>query len=302
MIRGIKRFIGRRYYFYKRRKNRYEAIKRYKKFDFSQLKSLKTSDTIFILGSGPSINKISKDQWSVIEQNDSFGVNSFLFHPSHVPTFYWYEFADRLMLDYYKFKALEEKNEQYGKVPFILNFNNFLRLKVHPDKLPKPLSENYQFVLPKKLLKTNDRIILNEYERVYKESLSGSVNFDSFLHIRGSIATCTLIALSLGYKNVVYPGVDLKNHDYFYDGFDDVNVKKHREYFNYLSDFDNWGLESGLHRNVDENISKRWGYPPMHILLKMIRDVFSQDTDVHFYSYDKDSFLAKEFEVYNFNH
>ena len=44
MIQRVKRFVGSRYYFYKMRKNRYKAIAPYKKFDFEQLKSLKTSD------------------------------------------------------------------------------------------------------------------------------------------------------------------------------------------------------------------------------------------------------------------
>src|SRR5690554_5249502 len=50
----------------------------------------KNSNILFILGSGPSINEITEDQWTHISACDSIGFNWFLVH-SHVPTYYHME-------------------------------------------------------------------------------------------------------------------------------------------------------------------------------------------------------------------
>jgi len=51
---------------------------------------IKNSDTVFLLGSGPSINAIPKEKWSAIAKHDSMACNFWLFH-KFVPTFYFYE-------------------------------------------------------------------------------------------------------------------------------------------------------------------------------------------------------------------
>src|SRR5262249_36622754 len=50
------------------------------------------SETLFILGSGPSINQISEERWRFIASHDSVGVNMWLYH-RFVPTFYVVESA-----------------------------------------------------------------------------------------------------------------------------------------------------------------------------------------------------------------
>ena len=53
----------------------------------SQLKKHKTSNTIYILGSGPSILNISKEEWAHIQNHDSIGFNHWYAH-GYEPTFY----------------------------------------------------------------------------------------------------------------------------------------------------------------------------------------------------------------------
>jgi hypothetical protein len=54
------------------------------------LNTVKRSDTLFILGSGSSINQISPERWKVISQHDSVGFNFWPIH-SFVPSMYFVE-------------------------------------------------------------------------------------------------------------------------------------------------------------------------------------------------------------------
>ena len=65
----------------KNRKLRYKAI------SIDEAKNYAKSDTVFVLGSGPSIKTLTNQQWQHISENDSFGINySFLL--GFAPTFF----------------------------------------------------------------------------------------------------------------------------------------------------------------------------------------------------------------------
>ena len=54
------------------------------------LTPLKSSDTVFLLGSGRSINEIREDRWQVIGRHDSIAMNFWLAH-AFVPRIYLFE-------------------------------------------------------------------------------------------------------------------------------------------------------------------------------------------------------------------
>lgn len=54
------------------------------------LAAAKTSDTLFILGSGSSINRISGERWQAIAAHDTVGFNFSILHP-FVPRMYFFE-------------------------------------------------------------------------------------------------------------------------------------------------------------------------------------------------------------------
>ena len=67
---------------YKTRKNSFKWLKK------SELELHKSSDTIFILGSGPSLNLLSPEQINHIKNHNSFGIShSFLFKDI-IPTYH----------------------------------------------------------------------------------------------------------------------------------------------------------------------------------------------------------------------
>ena len=65
-----------------------------KRFDTSVIKRYKTSDTLFILGSGPSICELNSKHFKIISDHDSIGFGFWCIH-DFAPTYYMMEFKLR---------------------------------------------------------------------------------------------------------------------------------------------------------------------------------------------------------------
>ena len=60
----------------------------YETYNIRNLGKFKTSDTIFILGSGPSLNLLTEEQIRIINQHNSSGVNLSFAKKEIIPTFH----------------------------------------------------------------------------------------------------------------------------------------------------------------------------------------------------------------------
>ncbi len=70
---------------------RSNGIKSFSKLD---LRELKRSEALFILGNGPSINQITETRWRAIQSRDTIASNFWLYH-HFIPKFYFFELIDR---------------------------------------------------------------------------------------------------------------------------------------------------------------------------------------------------------------
>ena len=75
------------------------------------LRPLKTSDTVFILGSGWSINEITDARWSIIARHDSIAMNFWPFHP-FVPRIYLFENIIRKVGSELMFDTLQDRKDR----------------------------------------------------------------------------------------------------------------------------------------------------------------------------------------------
>ena len=69
----------------------------------NELKKQKTSNRIYILGSGKSILDITEKEWKEIEKHDTIGFNHWYVH-KHKPTFYDLSY----LANDYKFESNDE--------------------------------------------------------------------------------------------------------------------------------------------------------------------------------------------------
>lgn len=180
----------------------------------ADVRARKQSNTLFILGSGGSINRLTDQQWQDIASGDSFGINHWLLHP-FVPTYYafenskpesraiyfnnfakvWDRYADTLML---------YKDGPRGKKRFHMVPNPFRDRFYLLDNPSLPILSVGQIDLAMRVL----RNLLRWDSRKQKLTLYRK---------RASLLTIVEFGLATGYKEIVLCGVDLNTSDFFYD-------------------------------------------------------------------------------------
>lgn len=201
-------------------------IKKYKlkilnDLDISQYKK---SNTLFVLGSGASINQITDKQWGEIRSHDSIGFNLWLIH-DFVPTYYVFELTNDKESKPIFYKILRYKATAYKNTP-IIKKSSAERLDIkqlhHLTISNLYLSNDIEIPGNKKL-----NLVLKKYNRL--------INLGYMLKKRASLSYMIFFGLKAGYKNIVLCGIDLNNTNYFYDEkklLDKINIsiklKKHK--------------------------------------------------------------------------
>jgi hypothetical protein len=197
-----------------------------KLIDDVNLKKYKKSDTIFILGSGYSINNITNEQWTQIAKNDSVGFNLFFTH-DFVPTFYfiemWKEFVDIT-------KLILQRKSAYKEIPVIYRYMHTSNLGAFSHLLHSGVS-------PNEVASYSDKVFFNittDYMGLTKNEWIDVIKWYNknpffklgiYNQIQQAASICALIIFSyaLGYKNIVLMGVDLNDNRYFWDDTEKYN-------------------------------------------------------------------------------
>lgn len=190
----------------------------------NNLEPRKSSNTLFIIGAGSSINKLSRAQITAILASDSIAITHLCHHDELIPTFYSLELWDvnelstmpleKRALNNFILNKLIKKSDRYQETTFIIkprvsfqsNFDDFLRL------IPKKnvfWSQNYQ-------IPGGSTAGFRHWLRFYKR-LFLFESEDKFYFKAASLIWCLMFAYKLRYEKVVLLGVDLIG-PYFYEG------------------------------------------------------------------------------------
>ncbi len=188
----------------------------------SNLIANRGSDTLFILGSGPSINSISSEQWAYISEHDSWGFNFWFAHP-FIPSAYFaqipkadfnrhvmYQIMVRRLIDY------KEYNVPFyfrGAVVRKGNFQNdtaYQFIKNHFDLkfLAEYVVHPYSTIKPTQLV-----------DKMFKCGFFSPNNNIACPKFGSTIGFLVSLAIVVGYKNVVLCGIDMNNSFHFYDNY-----------------------------------------------------------------------------------
>ncbi len=182
------------------------------------LRQFKGSDSLFVLGSGPSINRISDARWREIKRNDTVGFNWWLYHPL-VPKFYFLESFER--------EAAPDHFECYLTLTRARAVDYAGTIKIAME-LHKPGTQTVLALDPgfKKNLFAAHSVAVparNEDELAWAfRYLQHTGVFDCtgrFSHLpkhAASLTSLLVFAVKLGYKRVVLCGIDLKTSSYFF--------------------------------------------------------------------------------------
>lgn len=169
----------------------------------------KTSDTLFILGSGPSINAINSQGWNEISRHNSIGFNYFLSHP-FVPTFFHMELLRKDMEMFSGCYSL--RREAYKYVPFMINYHFLTYDNLKPADLD--FIDHKLITVPRMYVEARPEDLARVVD--FSQNHIESLDDDFLLHYRGSLCLMISFGILLGYKKIVLVGVDLNSPDYFY--------------------------------------------------------------------------------------
>jgi hypothetical protein len=182
----------------------------------------RTSDTIFVLGTGASINDYPASWWSVIGSAESVAMNFFLLH-EHVPTYHVVEDVHGIRARLLARRYVEIGD--YRDVPLIVKTQltnlSYRRVRRRIDELAElPSKVRESVYLSLDFLAAGATV--EEMESAYRSlaKLGLWEPRDRFLALtkrRGSVSYAINLAVRAGYRRIVLCGIDLNHTEYFYD-------------------------------------------------------------------------------------
>lgn len=196
----------------------------------------KRSSTIFILGSGPSINDISAEQWEHIKSCDSVGFNFWMAHP-FVPTFYLLQNSNR---ENYISKRLgsllQERIDAYRDVPFIMR-GSWLKIEDMDLSFLDYFDGDRVYYMneyavhsrcpfdPPALLRYFELLGLLERGRIHP----------TVPKVFATVSVLMNFCYIMGYEKMVLCGIDMKDPGHFWDG-DDYREARQKFYLEERAD------------------------------------------------------------------
>lgn len=276
--------------------NRIYPFKTLKDFPVSRYK---TSDTLFILGSGSSISTYSNDEWQIIGQHDSIGFN---FWPVHdfVPTYYQVEIPqDRLERAKLLATLLNVKEKDYRNTPIILKTSHatiprqqsfFGELSPH---FLKGIYLSRMLPIPGLTVETKRKSVAWLKSLGYFQPGKWRTTVTGWA---SSVTDILHIAFSFGYKNIVLCGVDLNDSRYFYE----VDA----QYYAAKGVPIPWNIYDGKSKHsVNVGVSllpghPEWGKVKLKDTLDVLNDILLKPKGINLYVALKSSALYPEIPDY----
>lgn len=180
---------------------------------------LKTSETIFVLGSAWSINDISEERWRVIGRHDTFGMNFWPAHP-FIPGLLSFEimaYRDHPVAYDAFLQLLERRYEAYANTVKIVTEVRPLGSRQMLFELPEGIKKNLYVGFSMPVVARNEEELRAGIR--YMRSIGAfrpCTNAPWLFKYGGSVIAMMTLAVRMGYKRIVLCGVDLNKQDYFY--------------------------------------------------------------------------------------
>jgi len=183
------------------------------------LKNLRTSDTLFVLGGAWSINDIADERWQIIGKHDSVGINFWPAHP-FVPRFYHFEnmTSDEQpeMHDALR-SLLERRAEAYSSTVKIVTEVNPIGPRQTVFELPEGIRRDLYVGFSMPVVARNEAELRGGIR--YMQSIGAFTLRDNvpwLFKYGGSVIAMMALAAIMDYRRIVLCGVDLNKQDYFY--------------------------------------------------------------------------------------
>ena len=243
----------------------------------------KTSDTIFILGSGPSINDISPQDWKYVEQHDSIGFNWWIVH-DFIPSLYMFQAASTNMLE-----LLKDKYSDYRNIPFLIRGSAFAKGEFdYEDERLNLLKSNPVYYIKEYPISSKCSIDINMLFN-YMENLG----FMTFGHIanfvpkwRSTLGLLISLSYQMGYQKIILCGMDMHDNGHFWDYEPYLELKKKYS----LPDKDKSNIATFTDERISPNTMPRYVYS--------LHDWMYNKNGVKIFVMNKKTLLYPEIDLY----
>jgi hypothetical protein len=273
-----------------------------KKVVDGDIKKYKKSDTVFVLGSGATINDLSKEDWEIIKKHDSISFNLFIVH-NFIATYHFQEapikgsFRDKEIS--LLTQIMNDRSELYKNVPFIFRYRRFKEYGLSKSDFPESLQSNIHVILT--LMANSFQIsVVRFWMKLFKFMYKIGINrkfWSSIIYHAGSASYVTGFAHYAGYKKIVLLGIELNNQDYFWD-----TSKEENPYFEECKSLRKFLRDNfTVHMTADREAQKNWNNNiPVDEFLYLYNDTFLKPDDVKLYVGSNKSALYPKLELFDF--
>ena len=169
----------------------------------------KNSNTVFVMGTGMSINEYSETDFELISKHDSIGVNFFIFH-HFKPSFY---FMETHKTSIGLFDTLHKKQDKVSTIPYFYRGysspKSLLNMISNIKSIPK--TQKYFLILKDAWIKGDwDSIPVHLIDKILDPKKT-----DFFYNYISTILFSIFFSYKVGYQKIVLCGFDM-DHNYFY--------------------------------------------------------------------------------------
>jgi hypothetical protein len=245
----------------------------------------KSSDTLFILGSGESINSYTNAQWKRISECDSLGFNFWLLH-DFIPTYYMFEFPrNKENLNDF-IHNIEMKSDSYQETLMFLKEGP--KGKRNTDLLPSEIKGKLKVLFNP----TIPIIKVNQIDKAIKfiDKISKRSNSNKKMVVynkRASLFSAVIFAYLSGYKNIVLCGIDLNNTKYFYES---NKIEMSNKGFRVP--------DHGQIGNIHKTNNNEYGEVTISNLIKKLNDIILKPNNVNLFIGSNQSALSEWLSCY----
>jgi len=170
--------------------------------------SIKQSDTLVVLGSGYSINRISKEEWRQIGAFDSVGFNWFCHH-EFGPTFF-------VVREQANSKARSVSTETRKSLVRALSKESYKSTCLVVQDISKHSPNTYNYAKNHKLFNQKGVIVRDVKGKINKKLFLRNIFKHGALHGKCTLTNVMHIALFLKYERIIFAGIDLNDSRYFW--------------------------------------------------------------------------------------
>ncbi len=244
------------------------------------LRARRTSDTLFILASGPTLGTLTEAQRAHVQEHDSFGFNYSFLYPI-VPTYYQCSYETKNWKPSFYSDLFARCRDAYKDTVFFLIDKAVGVCLGHPRFAPLFFAD-----APKLYIHKQPPSISMAEKRDFDAS-----DFARTFYYRGSMTLILHHVVQLGYKNIVLIGVDPGSKYHFYSDYPEMERVEaiHRKNF----------IVPGDKEGPFEYMKPKPGRPqPMDVYLYAAEKYLREEKGTQLYTWSSNNLLYPRIPAY----